>query len=444
MGGRIWVVSEPDKGSIFHFTVRLGIQKGMPIRHIPEALANLETLHVLVVDDNATNRRVLEEMLKNWRMRPIMADNGVAALNILAEEQLCDPFRLLLLDINMPEMDGFELATRIRQCPEYSEMSIIVLTSSGMRGDAARCRDLGIAAYLSKPVKQSSLLDAIMTVFGTTEPESSFTPLVTQHSLREELRPLRILLAEDNAVNQKVAVSMLQKRGHTVTVANNGKEVLTALETGGQPAFDLILMDIQMPEMDGLEATAHIREQEKESDHHIPIIALTANAMKGDREICLNAGMDGYASKPLKAEELFDVMRGLIINTMAITNAPSSAKVVEDAVFNEEQVLTTVDGDMAFFKELVDLFLAESPKIMDGISNAINTGDAGKLDHAAHSLKGSASNFGASAVTEIALRLEMMGKKGEMTGADKLYAALIVEMQRLKQAFAAFIGRGSP
>jgi signal transduction histidine kinase/CheY-like chemotaxis protein/HPt (histidine-containing phosphotransfer) domain-containing protein len=439
MGGTIWVISEPAKGSVFHFTVRLGIQKGIPIRYIPEALANLETLHVLIVDDNATNRHILNEMLKNWRMRPVVADSGAAGLNMLAAEQPRDPFRLLLLDINMPEMDGFELAEQIRQHPEYNNLHIIVLTSSCMRGDAARCRNLGIAAYLTKPVKQSSLLDAIMTVFGTTEPVGSSASLVTQHTLSEELRPLHILLAEDNVVNQKVAVNMLQKRDHTVTVAQNGKEVLAALNAAEEHSFDLILMDIQMPEMDGLEATAHIRELEKGSGKHIPIIALTANAMKGDREICLKVGMDGYASKPLKAEELLTIMRELMTNKMATTVVLSAIKTSENTAFNEKQALAVVDGDMELFREIVGLFLDESPKTMAEIKNAIDSSDAERLNRAAHSLKGSAGNFGARPVAETALRLEMMGKNKNLIGAMEAFALLTDEMERLKQVFEKFI-----
>ena len=313
MGGRIWVKSEPGKGSEFHFTVQLGLQKESAVRQVPERLENLHGLPVLIVDDNSTNRRILEEMLTHWHMAPVVIDNGASALELLsAARQQGTPFRLMLLDVNMPSMDGFELAKRLQQEPDSGNLVIMVLTSSGQRGDAARCRELGISAYLTKPVKQSSLLDAIMTILGKTEPADARPQLVTQHVLREKQRRLRILLAEDNAVNQKIASSMLIKRGHTVVVAGNGKEVLADLEAQGGQDFDLILMDIQMPEMDGFEATAHIRAKEKTTGAHIPIIALTAHAMQGDREMCLKAGMDGYVTKPLRSEELFKTIESLI------------------------------------------------------------------------------------------------------------------------------------
>jgi signal transduction histidine kinase/DNA-binding response OmpR family regulator len=346
MGGRIWVESEVGRGSVFHFTARLGLRKGSPVRRIPEKLANLDGLRVLVVDDNATNRRILEEMLKNWRMRPAMADGGEAALEMLAGAgERGEPFRLLLLDINMPVMDGFELAERIRQCPDCDGSDIIVLTSTGMRGDSARCRDLGIAAYLTKPVKQSALLDAITTVLGTTEPRGAAPPLVTRHTLNETLRPLHILLAEDNAVNRKIAVGILEKRGHRVVAAENGRAAVAALESPGERPFDLILMDVQMPEMDGLEATARIREKEKGTGRHIPIIALTAHAMKGDREVCLEAGMDGYVSKPLKPDELLAAMRELTADRVETAVDRSSTVAGESAVFDREKSLAGVDGD---------------------------------------------------------------------------------------------------
>jgi len=439
MGGRIWVESEIGKGSVFHFTLLLGVPKGPSVRQVPEKLANLDGLRVLVVDDNATNRRILEEMLKNWRMRPAVVDGGLAALEMLATAvQSGDSFRLLLLDVNMPVMDGFELAGRIREQPEYDGSVIMVLTSSGMRGDAARCRDLGISAYLTKPVKQSSLLDAIMTVLGTTEPEGAEAPLVTQHTLREEQRPLRILLAEDNAVNRKIATRMLEKRGHTVLIAVNGKEVLASLDAQGERHFDLILMDVQMPEMDGMEATALIRRKEKDGGRHIPIIALTAHAMKGDREACLKAGMDGYVSKPLKADELIGAMEELFRRRPESGEEHFSADDKTEDVFDREQTLASVDGDMELLREVVSLFLGEYPKTMEEIRDAIAGGDPHRLNRAAHSLKGSVGNFCARATFDAALRLEMMGKNDNLNGAGVEFLLLTDEMERLTKALEEF------
>jgi PAS domain S-box-containing protein len=304
MDGKIWVESETGKGSVFHFTVQLGLQKGPRVCRIPEELENLKGLRVLVVDDNAANRRILEAMLRNWHMRPVTADGGPAAFELLTAASSDGPFRLFIIDANMPTMDGFEVAERIRHRPGFAGIPTMMITSSGMRGDAARCRELGIAAYLTKPVKPSSLQHAIMTVLGTTEPEGADAPLVTQYKLMSPQRSMRILLAEDNSINRRIAVQMLEKLGHTVVAAGNGVEALATLETHRECPFDLILMDVQMPEMDGLEATARIRENEIGTQEHIPIIALTAHAMKGDRETCLAAGMDRYVVKPINVEDL--------------------------------------------------------------------------------------------------------------------------------------------
>jgi len=435
MGGYIWVESEIDKGSTFHFTLRLRLQMGPPIRLVPQELASLENLRVLVVDDNATNRRILEEMLRNWRMEPAVADSGQRALEMMAKAgNSGEPFRLLLLDVNMPVMDGFELAGEIWKHPEYHGATMMMLTSSGQRGDAARCRDLGIAAYLTKPVKQSSLLDAIMMVLGTTEPEGAVAPLVTQHMLREEQRPLCILLAEDNTVNQKIAANMLEKRGHTVIVAGDGQAVIAALDTQGEYPFDLILMDVQMPKMDGLEATVLIREKEKATGRHIPIIALTAHAMKGDRETCLAAGMDGYVSKPLKTNELLSVMRELVIERRGNTVIAAPPQVERGDIFNVEQALASVDNDMDLFREIVLLLSEECPKTMADIHTAIEEGNAHRLNRSAHALKGSVANFGARFAFETALKLEMMGKNGDLTGGREMFAVLAEEVERLQQA----------
>ncbi len=262
----------------------------------------LRDMRVLVVDDNATNRQILLKMLTNWHTSPTAVESGAKAIIALREAQgLGRIYPLILLDAQMPEMDGFALAESIERNPDWKSATIMMLSSAGQRGDAKRCRELGVAAYLTKPIRQAELLDAILTALGTRPIKEATPALVTRHSLRETGNHLRILLAEDNAVNQVLAVRLLEKRGHSVTVAGNGKEVLTALE---KDTFDLVLMDVQMPEMDGFEATAAIREKEKASGHHLPVIAMTAHAMTGDRDRCLEAGMDDYITKPIQSLEL--------------------------------------------------------------------------------------------------------------------------------------------
>jgi signal transduction histidine kinase/DNA-binding response OmpR family regulator len=310
MGGRIWVDSQPGKGSAFHFTVRLGQQERQATRTVSAELVELFNLAVLVVDDNATNRLILEGMLLKWKMRPTVADGALPALNALQQAQGAgEPFPLVLLDAQMPAMDGFALAERIKQNPELAGAVIMMLTSAGQRGDAVRCRELGIAAYLTKPIKESELLEAIRAALGAPPQMEARPVLITRHSLREGRQRLRILLAEDNTVNQVLAVRLLEKRGHRVTVAADGRQAVAALER--QP-FDLVLMDVQMPEMDGFQATAVIREREKTLGSHVPIIAMTAHAMEGDQKRCLAAGMDAYLSKPIQARDLFDAVEALM------------------------------------------------------------------------------------------------------------------------------------
>ena len=306
MGGRIWVESKLGEGSTFNFTARFHVVERPDEAPKPKQV-DLANLRVLVVDDNATNRRVLESMLSGWEMRPVMAGSGSAALICL--EQARDartPYALILTDAHMPEMDGFSLVEHIRANQELAASTVIMmLTSGGQRGDAARCRELGLAAYLTKPIRRSELHQGILNVLARAASDGH-AGLVTRHSLREERlasTPLNILLAEDNPVNQHLARRLLEKRGHKVSVAGNGREALHALE---ERAFDLALMDVQMPEMDGFEVTAMIREREKATGGHLPIIAMTAHAMKEDREKCLAVGMDGYISKPISGPKLFE------------------------------------------------------------------------------------------------------------------------------------------
>jgi PAS domain S-box-containing protein len=304
-GGRIWVESEVGKGSTFHFTARVGLTEAPVERRMPIDKSGLLGLPVLVVDDNATNRRVLQETLQKWGILPTLADGALQALAVLHEAHRTGiPFRLVLTDAHMPEVDGFTLAERIKQSPEVSQETIVImLTSGGTAGDGARCREIGISAYLPKPVRQSELLDAILLAIGQAKEVKP--ALITRHSLLESQRKLRILLAEDNIVNQTLAIRLLEKQGHQVTVANNGREALQALEGSAAGGFHVVLMDVQMPEMDGFEAAAAIRNKEKGTENHQFIIAMTAYAMKGDRERCLEAGMDGYLPKPITPPELY-------------------------------------------------------------------------------------------------------------------------------------------
>ena len=308
MGGRIWVESEVGKGSTFHFTACFGLE-GETVAKPKAERVDLEGLPVLAADDNETNRGILTEMLANWRMKPTAVDSGRAALAELRRAAAAgDPFPLVLLDAVMPDLDGFAVAQEIKNDPALAGATIMMLTSADRPGDLARCRALGIAAYLRKPIKQSELLNAVQAALGRlAEPETAPARLgVPPPGAR---RGLRILVVEDNEFNQELAVNLLKKWGHAAVLAGDGKAALAAWE---REPFELILMDVQMPDLDGFAVTRAIRAKERAADAHVPIIALTAHAMKGDRERCLAAGMDAYASKPIRAAELFEVIARLL------------------------------------------------------------------------------------------------------------------------------------
>ena len=311
MGGQIGAESTVGQGSTFYFTARfkptdqqaMGVQKVQP--------AVVRDRRVLIVDDNATNRLILEEMIRNWGMLPTAASGAIEAMVILRRsESEGTPYELVLSDVNMPEADGVTLADWIRQDAKLASMPIILLTSGARPEDLKRCDTLNIAAHLMKPVKESELFDAIGASLGISVPEDHTDDAGQEQEL--DLSPLHILLAEDSLVNQRLAVGLLEKHGHTVTATNNGKEAIAALETG---KFDVVLMDVEMPEMNGLEATAVIRVQEEKTGEHLPIIAMTAHALKGDRERCLEAGMDGYISKPIHSGELFQTLEAVTKRT---------------------------------------------------------------------------------------------------------------------------------
>ena len=320
MGGTMWVESQAGRGAHFHFTARLKKSEKPMAAGTMAPSVSLRGVKVLIVDDNHTNRRILEGMMRRWEMKTTSVENGEEALMQLSSAQsVGDPYALVLTDMHMPKMDGFSLIEQIRRTAELSAAIIMMLTSAGHRGDGARCQELGVAAYLLKPIRQSELREAIARVLGAPAGKGAI-PLVTRYSLQDARAPqtiLSVLVAEDNTVNQLLAKRLLEKRGHRVTMTMNGREALEAL---AKDRFDLVLMDLQMPEMDGFQATLALREKEKvkQDGFHQPVIALTAHAMKGDKERCLAAGMDGYLTKPIGPQDL-DAMLEIYVSDRHIS-----------------------------------------------------------------------------------------------------------------------------
>jgi signal transduction histidine kinase/CheY-like chemotaxis protein len=433
MGGQIRLESEIGKGSTFHFTAHLSLPQGpVLLRNEKSPQISVAGVPVLVVDDNPTNMRILEKTLLQWGMKPILANSGHAAISALkqAKEEGCPP-KLMLLDAQMPEMDGFTLMEHLKKHPHLSTATVMMLTSGGQRGDASRCQELGISAYLTKPVRQWELREAMIKLLGAKQDGSGTPYLVTRHSLRETRKRLHILLAEDNAINREVAVRLLTKRGHTVVVAENGKQAVAAFEEAN---FDMILMDVQMPEMDGFEATAAIRGREKNRGTHIPIIAMTAHAMKGDRERCLASGMDDYVAKPIALDELIKVTEG-IAGTPGATGTANEPLV---ETFDRTAALARVGGDENLLFDLAKMFSIEGPKKLSAVRAALENSDADGLRRAAHSMKGSVSTFEARRAAQAAAKLEELALAGESQGAEAAYEVLAVQVDVLRRTLENF------
>ena len=453
MDGKIWVESEEGDGSTFQFTLPFEKADESELdRHQKATAVKIRGTKVLVVDDNKTNRLILGEMLRNWGMDPLLADGAHSALGIIQRMQSTEePLPLIISDVHMPEVDGFQFIEQIQNEHPYNGSVVMMLTSGDRPGDISRCNDLGIRSYLMKPVKQSELFDTIIESLGISQPDD-YRQAVQKSSAIHQLPPLEILLAEDRIANQKLAVGLLSKWGHTVTVAKNGLEVMELVRQR-YDQFDLILMDVQMPEMDGLEATAEVRKWESQHGGHIMIIAMTANAMKGDREVCIEAGMDGYVAKPVRARELSEALSSFFEQDPQTTSqqeAPMTNSKDEshnDGDLNSEvdvsldwnRAKQSVADDEDLLRDVLDAFLGEVPELLEDLQNSVAVGNADQLRLSAHTLKGGLRLFGDPPGYQTVQNLELMGKENSLDGADALLQQLKVEVAPVIKALTHFV-----
>ncbi|HEY3174484.1 MAG TPA: response regulator [Candidatus Polarisedimenticolia bacterium] len=451
MGGTLEVRSAPERGATFSFTVRLQ-KRPRGSLDLPEPREDLRGLRVLVVDDNETNRAIVHAQSLSWGMISESAENGSEALAKARAASRTNPYDLVLLDMQMPGMDGLELARRIRADSSIGGVRLIMMTSIGVRGHAAQSREAGVDGYATKPLRQSQLYDVIATVMGkrlelASSPAADPHPLVTLHNLREKKgrQRMRILVVEDHEVNQMAAVRTLQKLGYRADVAANGRECLEAMSRIG---YDLVFMDCQMPEMDGFEATLEIRRAEAGRGIHTPVIAMTANAMKGDRERCLEAGMDDYISKPVRKDEMDQkihehVTRPFQIQEATPTTPPIDIPLEESALDSSAlDGFREVGGEAAtgFLMDLIGQFLAEAPERLWAVRDAVVRLNPDALKTAAHSLKGSSGTMGARNMSALCAELERRAESDAVSGAISLVARLEEEFDRVRLALRAEAG----
>jgi PAS domain S-box-containing protein len=434
MGGRVWVESETGAGSTFHFTAWLSeeARTSSAAERLPQMPISLRGLPVLVVDDNAMSRAILAELLRSWGMKTTTVTNGAEALQELRQATLAAaPFRLVLIDSRMPGEDGFALLQTIRQEKALAQLKAIMLSCADQYVHVDGGSRIGTPLVLVKPIKSSELLNAVLHSLGALPvPQGRRDPVATEAQTKS-IRPLKVLLAEDNTINQMVASELLKRAGHSVIVVENGKQAVAAVE---RELFDVVFLDVHMPEMDGFAALARIRESERGTKRRIPIIALTANAMKGDRERCLLSGFDDYIPKPIRFADLFAALERLIDTTSDPVNAAETQPTLE-----RDRILAHFEGDEAFARKTTEMFLRNCSRWLQDIRKAHEKNDARKLHMAAHSLKGAVAHFTDGPACQLALRVEQLAKKGDVATAaaslDALESALVRLQEELRQLF---------
>ncbi len=441
MGGNLWVESEWGVGSTFHFQLELPLDSDSNPSEPPRELSSLQDVRVLIVDDNETNRQILRRVAQSWNMRPVAVSSGREALTAIENAaMLGTSFQLVLTDCHMPGMDGFELAEAISRLPEAGSPKIIMLTSGAAPRSSEEREKLGLEALLAKPVNPAQLLESVQNAMNREILVEREVDTIDETPLENALPKLRVLLVEDNVVNQKVATRTLEKDDHSVTLASDGKSALEFFTDG---TFDLILMDIQMPDMDGYQTTAAIRELERQRGGHLPIIAVTAHAMQGDRDKCLAAGMDDYVSKPIDPTEFRAAIRRVMRDEPATPQVDSSSTSVsksvisaqKSSIYDEQAVLKRIDGDVDFLCELMRDFIVESDAMIADLRQQATSRDAPSLRRVAHTLKSMAAGLGSTSVSETAFELEQIGAEERLDEANDVLQRLVVQTESLSEAF---------
>jgi CheY-like chemotaxis protein len=431
MGGNIKLKSQPSQGSRFRFTACFMIQQD-GASHQPEVPhPELAGLKVLVVDDNDSARKIIIEILEGLRIEAVAATGPQEAEELLSKsEAKSEPFDLILIDSDMPETNGFALAERIIN-QHISDAGIVMLMTFPHLKRKAELEALGITASIVKPFGASELESVILGALGIDEPETELLATAQKNAIQTPSRSLKILVAEDTPFNQKFIQRLLDRWNHQITLVRDGRLALDALKN---ESFDIVLMDVQMPNLNGLETARAIRIEEQQSKNHIPIIAMTAHAIKGDRERCLEAGMDEYVSKPIDSEKLFNAIEKLTGDL----GKPDTIEGISTAL-DQELLLKAFDGDWDFLKEVVDVFLSDYPSLIDDLRRSHKNGDSDTLMRAAHSLKGMLKNFQAEPAAEAAYELEKKGKADTFDGVPEAIENLAGQVTQLDQALRAIL-----